>query len=83
MNAKIRRGSELLFCEGESNKYYKLKNEIIINFNDKYTYKSFKQIKNHLLINTTQGEVDIVFTGEPPNLEFDFFEKDQLVLKFK
>jgi hypothetical protein len=24
--------------------------------------------------------VDIVFTGEPPNLAFDYYEKNQLVL---
>ena len=53
----------------------------IINFRDKYTYLSWKQAKtNHLLIETTQGQVDIVFTGEVPILSFNHFEKNQLVL---
>jgi hypothetical protein len=54
---------------------------MIINFNNKDTYNSFKQVKNHLFIDTTEGEIDIVFSGEVPKLEFDNFCKDQLVLK--
>jgi len=81
MKAKIKTGSQLLFNEGVSNKWNNIDDYMIINFIRKYTYDSFKQIKNHLLINTTEGEIDIVFTGVIPVLEFDNFCKDQLVLK--
>lgn len=53
---------------------------MIINFSDKYTYLSFRQKKNHLYIETTNGEIDIVFTGYVPQLVFRNYEKDQLVL---
>jgi len=83
INAKIRKGHEILFSKGHSNDWKNLQKDIIINFKDRYTYKSFKQVGNHLLIDTTEGKVDIVFTGEVPKLEFDIFEKDQLILKIK
>jgi len=86
MNAKIKSGHKYLFSEGCSNRWINLTNEMIINFADKYTYRSFKQVKNHLLISLQEGipyVIDIVFTSEVPKLEFDFFEKDQLVLKIK
>jgi hypothetical protein len=70
---KIRKGGEILSSVGSGDR-------LIINFRNKYTYKSFKQKRNHLIIDTTEGEVDIVFSGETPNLEFSHFEKDQLVL---
>jgi hypothetical protein len=81
MKAKIRHGSHLLFITG-----WHLKNNgdvadtMIINFADKSTYKSFRQVRNHLLIDTTGGEIDIVFTGAVRNLKIDHYEKDQLVL---
>jgi len=81
MKAKIKSGKELLFCEGVSNNWNNLKDKMIINFMDKYTYKSFFQQKNHLYINTTTKTIDIIFSSEIPILEFDHFEKDQLVLK--
>lgn len=80
MKAKIRRGEEFLFSQGCSNDWTNLTDVMIINFMGKYTYQSFKQVKNHLLIDTTEGEIDIVFTGEVPTLDFRNFEKDQLVL---
>lgn len=70
-----------LFTEGASNDWSDIKDNIIINFMRKYTFESFKQEDNHLLIN--DGIIDIVFTGEVPQLEFDSFCKDQLILKIK
>lgn len=81
MKAKIKSGNEILFSKGFSNKWDDLKDDMIINFMEKYTYISFKQVKNHLLINTTEGDIDIVFSGDVPKLEFSSFCKDQLVLK--
>ena len=80
MKAKIKNGEQILFTEGFSNKWDNITDCMIINFKNKYTYISFKQLKNHLFIDTTEGEIDIVFTGEIPKLEFEHFEKDQLVL---
>ena len=78
MKAKIKEGKELIFINGT---YLKdIKDNIIINFNNRYTYIDFKQYKNHLLINTTEGKIDIVFAGEVPKLVFNNYEKDQLVL---
>ena len=81
MKAKIKSNNKILFSEGSSNKWDKITDSMIINFMNKNTYNSFKQLKEHLLIDTTEGEIDIVFTGEVPKLEFDNFCKDQLVLK--
>jgi hypothetical protein len=79
MKAKIKTGDELLFSEG--NNWNNINDSMIINFMNRYTYNSFKMVKNHLIIDTTEGDVDIVFTGEIPELEFESFCKDQLVLK--
>lgn len=83
MKAKIKKGQDLLYTKGHSNNWNDLNNEMIINFINKYTYLTFKQINNHLIIETTEGNIDIVFTGEVPKLAFDHFEKDQLVLKIQ
>lgn len=80
MKAKIKSGHDLLFTQGASNDWSDLRNTMIVNFMDKYTYIDFKQKKNHLLIETEQGIVDIVFTGEIPKLEFNNYCKDQVVL---
>lgn len=80
MKAKIKTGDHILFSQGCSNNWNKITDSMIINFADKYTYVSFRQIKNHLLINTTAGEIDIVFTGNVPELKFEGFCKDQLIL---
>lgn len=78
MNIKIKSNKHLVFIEGTY--LDNIKDDIIINFNNRYTYITFTQYKNHLLINTTEGKIDIVFTGEVPVLVFDNYEKDQLVL---
>jgi len=54
---------------------------MLINFRDKYTYLGFKQYKNKLIIDTTEGIVEIVFTSVVPVLVFDNYNKDQLTLK--
>ena len=81
MKAKVRKGNDLLFPRPDFFEVYNGK--MIINFCNKYTYKSFSQKENHLLIDTTEGVVDLVFTGETPKLEFAEFEKDQLILSVK
>lgn len=80
MKAKIKTGGHILFSEGVSNNWNDIDDYMIINFMNKYTFNSFKQVKNHLIIDTIEGEIDIVFTGEVPKLVFDDFCKDQLVL---
>ena len=80
MKAKIKSGGEHLFTMGESNKWNNINDIMIINFIDKYTFVSFKQVKNHLIIELNDGNVDIVFTGETPMLKFSNYCKDQLVL---
>ena len=85
MKAKIKKGGEYLFTEGCSNDWRDLKGEMIINFMDKYSYKNFKQIKNHLFIELydTNDIIDIVFTGDVPILEFELYDTGQLILKLK
>ena len=83
MKAKIKKNKELLFCKGVSNDFSEIAEKMIINFNDKGIYLSFKQCKNHLLINTTKGEIDIVFTGSVPILSFESYCKNKLVLADK
>ena len=79
MKAKVKKGSQFLFTSGASNDWSDLKGVMIVNFNNKYTFLDFKQSKNHLLINTTEGEIDIVFTGETPRVLLENYCKDQLV----
>lgn len=78
MKAKVKSGHAILFMP---ERQFVITAVMIINFMNKYTYKSFCQRGNHLLIDSTEGEVDIVFTGETPKLEFESFCKDQLILK--
>ena len=77
MNFRIKKGKELISDE----ELFIYKNELIINFWERYSYIDFKQYKNHLIINTSEGELDVAFTGEIVKLEFSSYCKDQLVLK--
>ena len=77
MNFRIKKGKELISDE----ELFIYKNELIINFWERYSYIDFKQHKNHLIINTSGGELDVVFTGEIMKLEFSSYCKYQLVLK--
>tara|TARA_B110000858_G_C17379651_1_gene283232 strand:+ start:259 stop:510 length:252 start_codon:yes stop_codon:yes gene_type:complete len=79
MRCKIKNGEEHLFMGGFYEKWKTKRNTMIVNFKDKETYLGFKQKKNHLLIDTINGEVDIVFCGEVPKLQFNNYEKDQVV----
>ena len=81
MKAKIKSGHDLLFSEGYSNDWDDLETDMIINFHDRWLYIGFLQKRNTLHIYTEKGNISIVFTGEVPKLEFDHYEKDQLVLK--
>jgi hypothetical protein len=83
MKAKIKEGEELLFSQGASNNWKDLKDEIIINFNDKGTFISYRQKKNRLIISTLVGTVVIVFTGAIPVIDSGSYNKDQLILNFK
>lgn len=89
MQVRIKKGHDLLSlpfgdiieihkCIHSLDKYI-----LIINFKNKYTFIDFTQKGNHLLIDTEEGEIDLVFTGEIPVLEYDTFCKDQLILKIK
>jgi len=76
MKAKTKTGASLLFTD-----YWDFNRRMIINFNDKSVFEEFYQVDNHLIIVTLIGNIDIVFTGETPTLEFESYDKDQLTLK--
>ena len=80
MKLKVKHGGHLLSISEPDGKIACYNQKFIIVFINKYTYRSFCQHKNHLFIDTTEGEVDLVFTGIVPRLDFDYFCKDQLVL---
>ena len=79
MKLKIKHGRELAFSPDGSFELVVYKNELIVNLNNRWTYKSFKQHKNQLVIETTEGTIIGVFTGDIPKLEFQYQNKDQLV----
>ena len=79
MKLKIKHGRELVFSPDNSFELVVSKNELMVNLNNRWTYKSFKQHKNQLVIETTEGTIVGVFTGEVPTLEFQYQNKDQLV----
>jgi hypothetical protein len=82
MKVKVKQGKDLLFMPG--NHWDNLKTCLIINFHDRWIFNKnpiFKQWKNKIFIYTDKGNVELVFTGEVPKLEFDYYCKDQLVLK--
>jgi hypothetical protein len=79
MKLKIKHGRELVFSTDNSFELVVYKNELMVNLNNRWTYKSFEQHKNQLVIETTQGTIVGIFTGEVPKLEFQYQEKDQLV----
>ena len=79
MKLKIKHGRELAFSPDGSFELVVYKNELMVNLNNRWTYKSFKQHKNQLVIETTEGTIVGVFTGEVPTLSFQYQEKDQLV----
>ena len=79
MKLKIKHGRELVFSPDGSFELVVYKNELMVNLDNRWTYKSFKQHKNQLVIETTEGTIIGVFTGDIPKLEFQYQNKDQLV----
>lgn len=79
---KIIKGKDLLFMEGCSNDWDN-QSSMIINFKDKYTYKSFIQQDNVLTVITSKGDIVVKLSGDIPQLEYVVFCKDQLVLDKK
>lgn len=79
MKLKIKHGRELVFYPDGSLELVVYKNELMVNIYNRWTYKSFKQHKNQLVIETTEGTIIGVFTGDIPKLEFQYQNKDQLV----
>lgn len=79
MKLKIKHGRELVFSPDNSFELVVYKNELMVSLNNRWAYKSFKQHKNQLVIETTEGPIVGVFTGEVPTLEFQYQNKDQLV----
>lgn len=82
MKAEIKSGHNLLFIRGSSNSWGNLIDTMIVNFNKRWSFMGFTQIKDHLLIETKYGKVDIVFMSSVPILKFDHQEKDQVVFTF-
>ncbi len=82
MKAEIKSGHNLLFIKGCSNSWSNLIDTMIVNFNERWSFIGFIQIKDHLLIETKYGKLDIVFTPWVPILKFDHQEKDQVIFTF-
>ena len=57
MKLKIKHGRELVFSPDGSFELVVYKNELMVNLNNRWTYKSFKQHKNQLVIETTEGTI--------------------------
>lgn len=77
MKAKCKTGCNLLSTNSWSN----LKDTIIINFVNKWTYIDFKQKENILKIYTTRGNIEITFTSDIPKLEYNNEKENQVVFK--
>ena len=77
MKARLRYGKHIvndyLLCDYKHVYKGKLISMFTINFRDKYTYIDFIQNRNHLIIKTSEGDVDYVFCGEIPVLSFLYF----------
>ena len=76
MNLKIKQGKHLVTSFYHSKRWG---DDLLINLVDRWTYKGFKQKKNHLIIETENGDIDFVFAGEVVKLKFSHQEKDQVV----
>jgi hypothetical protein len=77
MKAIVKRGEELLFMEG--NHWENLKDEFIINFKNKWTFLSNTFKKNTLIIETTEGQVQITFSAPVLMVRVEQYDKDQLI----
>lgn len=82
MKAIIKQGKKLLFLSGASGKAFEnIKDELIVNFNHKWTLNNTKFLKktNTLEIRTHVGTVLITFSAPVENIEMRSYEKDQIV----
>ena len=79
MKLKIKQGEHLVTSFYQSKRWG---NNLLINLVDKWTYKGFKQKKNHLIIETENGNIDFVFASEVVELKFSHQEKDQVVFNY-
>jgi hypothetical protein len=77
MKAVVKKGREILF--GDDEFIYAPKGKMILNLIDRWSYEGFSMRGNRMFIHTINGEIELRFTGEPPKVEFDHQEKDQLV----
>ena len=75
LKAKLKTGLDLV----TQTTFEVVDNELIITLMEKYIFLSFLHYRNHLLINTTMGKIDIVFTSEEPKeIILSGQEKNQL-----
>jgi hypothetical protein len=82
MNAIIKKGKHLLFLMGASAMNLEdIENELILNFNTRYNYKAYSFKKNRLVIETTEGDVELVFSSLVKEVKLEVYVKDQLVFK--
>lgn len=81
MKAIIKHGKNILYTKGVSNDWSNINDNIVINFNNKWIYKSYKFNKKRLKIETTEGPIIIDFDTELKDIRFDGHEKDQLYFK--
>ncbi len=81
MKLKVKSGKHLLSISDETGTVVCHNQHLYITFIDNCVYISFRQKQNRVLIETTGGRVELVFTGVVHSLEYDSFCKDQLVLK--
>jgi hypothetical protein len=81
MTAKCKYGCDLLHPLSKT--ITSKDGKFIINFKHKWTYLSFIQWKNYIIITVIEKDIGFVFTGEVPKLEFESYNKDQLILKIK
>ena len=79
MKLKIKTGKELVHSPDKSFELEVYQNKLIVNLHQRWSFRGYKQRKNILYIQTLEGIITGVFTGEVPTLSFQYQEKDQLV----
>ena len=79
MKLKIKSGKELVHSPDKSFEFEVYENKLIVNLHHRWSFRGYKQRKNILYIETLEGIITGVFTGEVPTLSFQYQEKDQLV----
>lgn len=79
MKLKIKTGKELVHSPDKSFELEVYRNKLIVNLHHRWSFRGYKQRKNILYIETLEGIITGVFTGEVPTLSFQYQNKDQLV----